>query len=227
MPRLSRKSIETPFLHVMTQGIEKRFIFNDPKDIAVYINLMYKFKNEYDINIVSYCIMNNHSHMLLEIKNLDKLSSYIHRLNGTYGEYYNKKNNRVGYVFRDRYKAEGIYGEKHFYNCINYIYNNPVMAGICKRPEDYPYSNYRKIELATNELVNFIDVGEDRDILCKKIIKDFLVNNNVELGTLKKEKENLRKIVRILRDRYNFPYKKIATELKINKTSIYRIYNRK
>ena len=226
MPRLSRNSLETPFLHVMTQGIEKKFIFKNPRDISVYINLMYKYKSEYNINIIAYCIMSNHTHMLLEIKEINKLSQYMHRINSIYGEYYNKKYDRVGYVFRDRFKTEGIYSERHFYNCINYIYNNPVIAGICKRPDEYPYSNYKKVELANNELGNFIDIVEDKDIVCEKIINNFLKEKNIELINLRDDREKLRKIVMVLRDEYNFSYKKISRKLKMDKTLIYRTYNK-
>ena len=56
-----------------------------------------------------------------------------------YGRYYNKKYNRVGYVFRDRYKSEGIHREEHLYSCIRYIYNNPVKAGLCSHAKEYSY----------------------------------------------------------------------------------------
>ena len=61
----------------------------------------------------------------------------MHCLNTRYGLYYNKKHKRIGYVFRDRYKAEGIYSEEQLYNCIKYIYDNPVKAGVCNKAEEY------------------------------------------------------------------------------------------
>lgn len=211
----------------MTQGIKKEYIFEDTKDISEYVNLMYKHKKEYDINIIAYCIMNNHSHMLLQVKNIDKLSRYMYRINGAYGEYYNKKYDRVGYVFRDRFRSEGIFGEKHLYNCIHYIYNNPVVAGICKDLAEYPYSNYKKMELWSNEEGNFIDVIEDRNIICKHIINEYLKNEKIDISILKDDRKKLIKIVKHLKDDYSFSYKKIADELKIDKTFIYRAYNEK
>ena len=73
---------------------------------------MYLINEKYNIKIIAYCIMNNHTHMLLETTDLKNLSKYMQSLNTRYGKYYNKKYNRVGYVFRDRYKAEGIYSAK-------------------------------------------------------------------------------------------------------------------
>ena len=87
----------------------------------------------------------------------------MHCLNTKYGLYYNKKYNRVGYVFRDRYKAEGIYSEKQLYHCIKYIFNNPVKAGICNKAEEYEFSNYKKMkDNYEEEEYDFIDVEEDK-----------------------------------------------------------------
>ena len=113
----------------------------------------------------------------------------MQRLNTKYGKYYNKKYKRVGYVFRDRYRAEGIYTEKYLYNCLKYIYNNPVKAGICKNAEDYPYSNYKKIDGELNEDYTFIDI-DDNDQNIGEIIKKFLKENEMELTDLKREKAN-------------------------------------
>ena len=118
---------------------------------------MYLINEKYNIKIIAYCIMNNHTHMLLETTDLKNLSKYMQSLNTRYGKYYNKKYKRVGYVFRDRYKAEGIYSEEQLYNCINYIYNNPVKAGICEKAEEYSFSNYRKINIKSNKDYIFID----------------------------------------------------------------------
>ena len=40
MPRNSRKSLKSPFFHVITQGINKSYIFNNPQDIKLYIKIL-------------------------------------------------------------------------------------------------------------------------------------------------------------------------------------------
>ena len=109
MPRFPRSYIKTSFFHVMVQGINKSYIFEEPENIKYYISTMHKLSKEQEIEIIAYCIMNNHAHMLIKTEQLKELSKYMQRLNTRYGKYYNKKHNRVGYVFRDRYKSEGIY----------------------------------------------------------------------------------------------------------------------
>ena len=184
---------------------------------------MYKLNKEHTIKIISYCIMNNHAHMLIETEKIKELSKYMQRLNGMYGKYYNKKYNRVGYVFRDRYKAEGIYSEEHLYNCINYIYNNLVRAGICSKAEEYPYSNYKRIDKELNENYTFIDV-DDYQKTCEEIIQEFLIENDIEIDELKRDKRKLKELITILKKEYNISLRKISEKLRMGRETIRKIY---
>lgn len=241
MSRLPRNYMKTPFFHVITQGIEKRFIFDKPEDIKYYIKIMYKIKEEHNINIIAYCIMNNHTHMLVETQVIEQLSKYMQRINTTYGKYYNKKYNRVGYVFRDRYKAEGIYSEKHLYNCIKYIHNNPVKAGICNKAEEYPYSNYKMMRTEfkekyssmaksdysneENEEYVFIDVDEKNEKPCDKIIEAYLKENKIDLKSIKQSKEMLKKLIVFLKDENKVSLRKIAEGIEMSRETVRKIYN--
>ena len=88
--------------------------------------------------------MDNHVHILIKEDSIERVSHFMHKINTIYAMYFNKKYNRIGYVFRDRYKSQAIYSEKQLYTCINYIHNNPVKAGICKIASEYEYSSYNE-----------------------------------------------------------------------------------
>ena len=223
MPRFPRKHIKTSFFHVITQGINKSYIFDKSEDIKYYIKLIYKLSKEHEIKIIAYCIMNNHAHMLIKTKKLDELSKYMQRLNCTYARYYNKKYDRVGYVFRDRYKSEGIYDEQHLYNCIKYIYDNPVKAGICSKAKDYPYSNYKIITKEIKENYTFMDIDNDSKI-CKELIQNFLNENDMDINDLKKNKRKLKELIVILKMEYNISLRKISEETKIGRETIRKTY---
>ena len=74
MPRFPRNYLDTSFFHVMSQGINRNFIFEDPIDIKFYIKNMYEKKDKYNIKIIAYCIMNNHTHLLIETELIENLS---------------------------------------------------------------------------------------------------------------------------------------------------------
>ena len=211
MPRSPRNYLNTSFFHVMSQGINKEFIFNNAVDIKFYIKNMYEIKDKYHIEIIAYCIMNNHTHLLIKTNIIKNLSQYMHCLNTKYGLYYNKKYNRVGYVFRDRYKAEGIYSEKQLYHCIKYIFNNPVKAGICNKAEEYEFSNYKKMkDDYEEEEYDFIDVEEDKREIGRKIVNDFLKQKGLQLKDLETNKQNLKELLILLRKKHNISFRIIS-----------------
>ena len=225
MSRFPRSYIKTSYFHVITQGINKSYIFDESEDIKYYIKIMYKLMEEQKIEIIAYCIMNNHAHILVKTEDIKELSKYMQRLNAKYAKYYNTRYNRVGYVFRDRYKSEGIYSDDHLYNCIRYIYNNPVKAGICSKESEYPYSNYKEIKGNTDNEYCFIDIEENYEKICKDAIKDFLNDNNIKFEELYNEKDKLKELVIMLKNNYNFSFRKISKELNINREKLRKIYS--
>lgn len=227
MPRIPRMYLNTEYFHVITQGINKSYIFDSPIDIKYYIKNMYDIKEKHNIEIIAYCIMNNHAHILIKCAVIKNLSEYMHNLNTRYGCYYNKKYKRVGYVFRDRYKAEGIYTESHLYSCIKYIYDNPVKAGICSKPEEYLYSNYKSAKRVEKcEEHQFLDVNEDSKVVCKRVIEKFLLENNMSLEDLKKDKKKLHRIFVILKRDYKISLREIEINFNLGREKVRRIFNK-
>ena len=223
MPRYPRNYLKTSFFHVITQGINRSYIFDKPEDIKYYIKIMYELVEKHSLKIIAYCIMNNHAHILIETKNVKELSKYMQRLNTKYAKYYNKKYNRVGYVFRDRYKSEGIYDEKHLYNCIKYIYDNPVKAEICIKPQDYPYSNYKdNIKNIAKQEYPFMDAEIERND--EEIIREYLKQNNISLIDIENNKDILKTSVQTLKNNYKISLRKIAEKLKIGRETVRKIY---
>ena len=84
MPRIPRMFLYTEYFHVITQGINKSYIFEESIDIKYYIKKMYELNEKYNIKIIAYCVMNNHTHFLLNTKEIKNLSNYMHDLNTTY-----------------------------------------------------------------------------------------------------------------------------------------------
>ncbi len=160
MPRIARKYLENGFFHVMIQGIKKEEIFYKKEYKEKYIELMKIFLQKQDVKIIAYCIMNNHAHLILYAEEMQELTKFMERLNTTYAMHYNKHENRVGYVYRDRFKSKELYNQDYLTKCIKYVHMNPVKAGIVSKEEHYPYSSYNdyihKTGFITEELIKEI-----------------------------------------------------------------------
>lgn len=142
MPRNARILLEGKICHHIVQGINKEYIFEEKDDKNKYLSLLKKYYKKYNIDIICYCIMDNHTHLILYSNSIKNISSFLEIINSAYGRYYNKKHNRVGYVFRNRFKSILIKTRKQLCTCIKYIHMNPVKANIVKRESEYEYSSY-------------------------------------------------------------------------------------
>ena len=151
MPRKSRDFYLSDFVHVMVQGDEKKFIYQSDAQKEKYVYLMYKYALANDVEIIAYCVMGNHAHLLLYSKEIEKISQMMKQTNTTYGIYYNKTRETVGHVFRDRFRCENIFSKNYLVNCIKYIHQNPVKARMCLRCEDYKYSSFKDFQQGLKE----------------------------------------------------------------------------
>ena len=229
MPREARCQYNGKFYHVMTQGINKEKIFYSDKHKKIYIKLIFDYAKKENIKIVTYCIMTNHAHLLLNIKNTSDMSEFMKMVNMKFAMIYNRIETRVGVVFRNRYESELISNEKYFYNCVNYIHNNPVKAGIVKKAIDYKFSgaanmslerilsdiknNYRVVET----FENFIDIEDEKNknILnnIDQIVEKFKRNKNINEISLK-DKRMLRLLIVEIKSKTNAKNCDIAKKLR-------------
>lgn len=252
MPRKARKEINSKFLHVMIQGINREYIFNNDKDIKVFLKFVKEKIKEFDLSIIAYCVMNNHAHFLIYTENINLVSKLMKMVNTSYAIYYNKNKERCGYVFRDRFKSEEILSQKHIVSCIHYIHNNPVKAKMCLSQSEYKYSSYNEyknkpylinknkvmeilrkyninIEMFLDETTEKYKFIDDMDPQNKKIIKisvleEFCKEKNIgNMNELRSDKSNLKEIAIIMNKDYNFTQKEIAEVIGISRLKIHRI----
>lgn len=252
MPRLARKDLSASFYHVIVQGINKEYIFNKKEYINKYLYLLNKYREEHDIKIIAYCIMNNHAHLLIYAEKVEELSKFMGKLNTIYAKIYNAEENRVGYVFRNRYKSEGIYEAKYLLNCIKYIHRNPVEAGIVEEEKEYKYSSYNDyvnkkgiitkavIELVFGTEKNYLEqfytisetnnhfLDEEKDIeKSEEIINRFCEEKQVRLEQVIEDDELLISLVKEIKEKGRISIRKISVLLKVNRFKIIRRMKKK
>ncbi len=130
------------FLHVICRGNNRRKLFFHPRDFRIYERELIKLKHQEQIKILHYCLMPNHIHLLVGVRETSDLSRFMKRLNLKYFFYYRKKHIYTGHLWQDRFKSKIIEEESYLIQCGKYIELNPVRAGIVHSPEEYIYSSY-------------------------------------------------------------------------------------
>lgn len=125
----------------MVRGVNRMHIFLDNDDKVRFLQTLARMKSEEEYTLYGYCIMDNHAHLLIK-EEKDSISRTMKRIGVSYSYYFNKKYDRVGHLFQDRFRSERIESENYILSCLRYIHNNPVKALITKEPSDYIWSSY-------------------------------------------------------------------------------------
>jgi len=233
----------------MVQGIGKEYVFPDEDCKGFYLNCLQKNKEKYPVKVIAFCVMGNHAHILLAVKNVSELSKYIQNANADYARYYNRVNKRVGYVFRGRYKSEPITSADYLFNCVAYIQNNPINAGIVEKAEDYKftsltnYLNGRGI-VDFDEAAKYFDISaenmraimqemtynfiehddknyEDKDEVLSELIKRYNINSKQSL----RDEDLVLKITREIKERSGASLREIAQMLEIARETLRKLWS--
>ncbi|MBM7614672.1 REP-associated tyrosine transposase [Alkaliphilus hydrothermalis] len=141
MPRKARVYGNTGIYHVIMRGNERKLIFHDDEDRERFLMIMEQKKKFKEFKLYAYCLMDNHIHLLIKEEE-DNISRIMKRINTSYATYYNKKYERIGHVFQDRYKSEAVEDDTYLLEVLRYIHNNPVKANIVNMPLKYPWSSF-------------------------------------------------------------------------------------
>jgi len=151
MGRQARQKSSKGLYHCIIRGVDKQNIFNDNIDRKKFIKILKEVKNKHDFNLIAYCLMSNHVHIIIEDYNniLDKIMKSIEV---SYSYYYNQKYERTGHFFENRYLSKNIEDDGYLLRAVRYVHQNPEKSGIGKT-ENYRWSSYKEYIYST-EIIN-------------------------------------------------------------------------
>jgi REP element-mobilizing transposase RayT len=135
--------------HIYNRGINNDVIFKENSNYEYFLKL-YDKHIEPIAETFAWCLMKNHFHFLVRIKNIEEItaekkilpSQSFSNLFNSYTKAFNKSKHRHGSMFERPFKRKLIENESYFQNVIIYIHNNPVHHKICEHPLEYPWSSY-------------------------------------------------------------------------------------
>lgn len=170
---------DTPaYYHVYNRGAGKQPIFLDDRDKYKFLSLIDRYLNptntdtrsdghtyeKYDVEVMAYCLMDNHFHMLLyQESDVSGVRYLLKSVMTAYTMYFNRRYKRSGYLFQGVFKAARISNENYLLHITRYIHMNPrsylrykwssLSAYIGQsapswltviRPDDMPIEEYRE-----------------------------------------------------------------------------------
>lgn len=151
MPRIARDYNKLKVYHTIIRGIDKQDIFYSEKDRIKFIEIIKDMKEKYNYELYAYCLMDNHVHLVIYDKN-EEISKIMQSIEVRYVVYFNKKYDRIGHLFQDRFFSKKVEEREYLKNLCRYIHQNPLKAGIAKT-EEYKWSSYKSY-IRFNKLVD-------------------------------------------------------------------------
>jgi len=116
-------------------------MFLDPVDRALVIRLLRESAELYRWDVLSYCLMDTHWHLL--VRTPKTLSRGMQRLNAMYARRFNARHGRSGHSIRHRFMSVPVETDVHLRELTRYLPLNPVRAGLAPTAELWPWSSYR------------------------------------------------------------------------------------
>jgi putative transposase len=144
MPRIARLDIPGLLHHVMIRGIERRKIFNDDKDRENFIERLSILLPETKTPCYAWSFLSNHAHFLLR-SGPAGITALMRRLLTGYAISYNRRHNRHGQLFQNRYKSIICQEDAYLQELVRYIHLNPLRAKIVvdlKELDRYSYCGH-------------------------------------------------------------------------------------
>jgi REP element-mobilizing transposase RayT len=119
-------------------------VFLDGSDRTTFLHHCDRISARLGWRILGYCLMGNHYHLVLQTPG-PTLARGMRDLNGAYAQRFNRVHDHVGHVFQGRYHAIVVERGSYLLELIRYVVLNPVRAGLCSKPTQWPWSSHQAV----------------------------------------------------------------------------------
>jgi len=140
--RPKRINFEHAYQHVTSRGTDQWNIFLDDIDRRHFLRLLRRVCRCYQIEVVAFCLMGNHFHLVLYIPRAN-LSAALRDLKSLYATGYNERHNRTGPVFGSRFFSKVITDERQLLDTVRYTHRNPLDLDPSTNLANYRWSSHR------------------------------------------------------------------------------------
>jgi len=158
-------------------GVRPRFSYFIRLPISKRNELIYQKHFCFLVDIICYCLMPNHFHLLLKQVSEDGISKFVSLVTNSYSRYFNTKNRRRGPIFQGKFMNVRVENEQQLVHLSRYIHLNPYSSGVVNNLIDlknYPYSSFS--EYIVPKTINacqkgvVINIFKDQEDYCNFVL---------------------------------------------------------
>jgi len=147
MPRRPRLDYDGALHHVMARGIARGEIFVDEEDRQAFVDRLAVGVGCAELTIYAWALMPNHVHLLAGSP-AGQLSAAMRRLLSSYAGHFNRRHERVGHLFQNRFKSLLVDADDYLLELVRYVHLNPVRAGLVETLDaldHYPWAGHQAL----------------------------------------------------------------------------------
>lgn len=140
MPRLPRTVFADLPHHVIQRGNRREDIFFTDEDREAYLSWLKEYSEKHQVEILAYCLMTNHIHLVVVPASEDGLQRVLKPLHMRYAQRINRERGWKGHLWQGRFFSSPL-DDAYLWAAVRYVERNPVRAGMVRRAENYRWSS--------------------------------------------------------------------------------------
>lgn len=142
MARTARLHYPGGIFHLISRCMERTNLLDGDAEREKYMSLLKTSLSRTDATLLAWCVMSNHVHLVVQAGD-EPLSRLMKSVHSGYAVWKNRRDDRVGPVFADRYRAVLVEREPNLLQLVRYVHLNPVRAGLVDEPVQSSWSSHR------------------------------------------------------------------------------------
>jgi putative transposase len=143
MGRAPRLDIPGMLYHVVNRAAERRRIFQESRDYAAFLAILAAARTKFPVELLAYCLMPNHWHLVLRPLEARALSAYMHWVTARHAcqHRFTTGTAGCGHVYQGRFRSSLVARESYYWNVLRYVEANPVRANLVTRAEEWTWGS--------------------------------------------------------------------------------------
>jgi putative transposase len=137
--------------HIVQRGNNKQDIFFEDQDRKIYMDILTKHCVEFKCKVNSFCLMSNHTHLLINPEFNFSISKAMHKIGLRYAQHINRKYGRTGGLWESRFYSSIVSNDYYLYRVLRYIERNPVRSRLVEIPCHYRWSSANYYQSSNGE----------------------------------------------------------------------------
>jgi putative transposase len=141
MPRTARASAGGIWYHALNRGNRRETVFHQPADYDAFVQAMIDARERLPLDILGYCLMPNHFHLVLRPRSDGDLGRWMQWLLTAHVRRYHRYHGTTIHVWQGRFKTFPVQDDEHLVTVLRYVERNALSAALVARAEDWKWSS--------------------------------------------------------------------------------------